>query len=42
MKWIVVGQSAYPVCPRCGAYPLFLYGRDEYHNQILQCRRCGI
>ena len=42
LKWIVVGQSAYPVCPYCGAYPLFLYGLDEYHNYMLQCKRCGI
>jgi len=42
IRWIVVGQSAYAICPRCGAYPLFLHGRDEYHNYILQCKRCGI
>ena len=42
LKWVVVGQSAYPVCPRCGAYPLIFYGRDEYRSYLLQCRKCGI
>jgi len=42
LKWIVIGLSAYAICPRCGAYPLIFHGRDEYHNYILQCKRCGI
>ena len=42
MKWIVVGRSAYPICPHCGAYPLIFYGLDQYHNYILKCKRCGI
>jgi len=42
LKWVVIGLRAYAICPRCGAYPLFFHGRDEYHNYILQCKRCGI
>jgi len=42
LKWIVIGLSAYAICPKCGNYPLIFHGIDEYHNYILQCRRCGI
>jgi len=24
LKWIVVGQSAYPLCNRCSSFPWFL------------------
>ena len=41
-KWVIIGERAYPVCPRCGAYPMEFYGRDEYSNYLLRCRRCGI
>jgi len=42
LKWIVIGSSAYAICPRCGNFPLFFYGHDEYHSYLLQCKRCGI
>ena len=42
LKWVVIGLRAYAICPRCGAYPLVFRGVDEYHNFLLQCRRCGI
>jgi uncharacterized Zn finger protein len=42
LKWIVIGLSAYAICPKCGNYPLISHGLDEYRNYLLQCRRCGI
>jgi hypothetical protein len=42
LKWVVIGLSAYAICPRCENYPLIFHGLDEYHNYILQCKRCGI
>jgi len=42
LKWVVVGQSAYPVCPHCGAYPLVFYGYVEHLGHLLLCNRCGI
>jgi hypothetical protein len=42
IKWIVVGQSAYPSCNRCSAFPMIFWGKDEYGNYLLACRTCGI
>jgi len=41
-KWIIIGENAYLSCPCCSAFPMRDYGRDEYGNYLLQCRRCGI
>jgi DNA-directed RNA polymerase subunit RPC12/RpoP len=41
VKWIVEDGMAFPVCSRCGAYPLLKRGRDEYSNYLLQCGACG-
>jgi len=40
VKWIFEDGMVYPACPRCGAYPMGFFRRDEYGHYVLLCPNC--